>query len=77
MEIQKYQIAYSGNFTMAIPGLQRYILNQIEYWDKENYDDDKLYNLSLEREPRAQMNILNVAQTKSRKKSVSQTLGFK
>ncbi|OLY83345.1 Ras guanine nucleotide exchange factor I [Smittium mucronatum] len=76
MQIQKYQIAYSGNFTMAIPGLQEYILNQIEYWDKENYDDDKLYNLSLEREPRAQMNILNVNQNKSRKKSVGQSFGF-
>ncbi|PVU97263.1 hypothetical protein BB561_000682 [Smittium simulii] len=57
-QIQKYQIPYSGNFTMAIPGLQKYILNQIEYWDKENYDDDKLYILSLQREPRARMNIV-------------------
>ncbi|PVU91076.1 hypothetical protein BB559_004289 [Furculomyces boomerangus] len=72
-QIQKYQIAYSGNFTMAIPGLQKYILNQIEYWGKENYDDDKLYNLSLEREPRAQMNILT---TEQRKRSVSHQLGF-
>ncbi|PVV01185.1 hypothetical protein BB560_004407 [Smittium megazygosporum] len=57
IQIQKYQIPYSGNFTMAIPGLQKYILYQIEYWDKENYDDDKLYNLSLLREPRALMTI--------------------
>ncbi|OMH78546.1 Cell division control protein 25 [Zancudomyces culisetae] len=52
-EIQKYQIPYSGNFTMAIPGLQKYILRQISYWDKENYDDNKLYDLSLKVEPRA------------------------
>ncbi|KAJ2778830.1 Ras guanine nucleotide exchange factor bud5 [Coemansia interrupta] len=54
-EIQKFQIEYSGNFTMAIPGLQQYL---IEEWSKyETYDDDRIYEISLQREPRAELPI--------------------
>ncbi|KAJ1941404.1 hypothetical protein GGF37_003568 [Kickxella alabastrina] len=56
-ELQKFQIEYSGNFTMAIPGLQQYL---IEEWDKcEGYDDDRIYDLSLQREPRAVGGCIN------------------
>ncbi|KAJ2890319.1 hypothetical protein GGI21_006212 [Coemansia aciculifera] len=53
MEIQKFQVEYSGNFTIAIPGLQQYLIEQWEKCEAEGYDDDKIYNLSLKREPRA------------------------
>ncbi|KAJ1845286.1 hypothetical protein LPJ73_004903 [Coemansia sp. RSA 2703] len=54
-EIQKFQIEYSGNFTMAIPGLQQYL---IEEWGKyEAYDDDSIYEISLQREPRAELPV--------------------
>ncbi|KAJ1722519.1 hypothetical protein LPJ53_003078 [Coemansia erecta] len=54
-EIQKFQIEYSGNFTMAIPGLQQYL---IEEWSKyETYDDDRIYEISLQREPRAELPV--------------------
>ncbi|KAJ2746716.1 Ras guanine nucleotide exchange factor bud5 [Coemansia sp. BCRC 34301] len=53
MEIQKFQIEYSGNFTIAIPGLQQYLIEQWEKCEAEGYDDDKIYDLSLKREPRA------------------------
>ncbi|KAJ2081034.1 Ras guanine nucleotide exchange factor bud5 [Coemansia sp. RSA 988] len=52
-EMQKFQIEYSGNFTMAIPGLQKYLIEQWERCDMEGYDDDKIYNMSLRCEPRA------------------------
>ncbi|KAJ2104364.1 Ras guanine nucleotide exchange factor bud5 [Coemansia sp. S100] len=53
MEIQKFQVEYSGNFTIAIPGLQQYLIEQWEKCEAEGYDDDKIYALSLKREPRA------------------------
>ncbi|KAJ2484356.1 hypothetical protein EV174_002493 [Coemansia sp. RSA 2320] len=53
MEIQKFQVEYSGNFTIAIPGLQQYLIEQWEKCEAEGYDDDKIYELSLKREPRA------------------------
>ncbi|KAJ2701376.1 Ras guanine nucleotide exchange factor bud5 [Coemansia sp. IMI 209128] len=53
MEIQKFQVEYSGNFTIAIPGLQQYLIEQWEKCEAEGYDDDKIYDLSLMREPRA------------------------
>ncbi|KAJ2499203.1 Ras guanine nucleotide exchange factor bud5 [Coemansia sp. RSA 1972] len=52
-EMQKFQVEYSGNFTMAIPGLQKYLIEQWEKCEAEGYDDDKIYALSLKREPRA------------------------
>ncbi|KAJ1883224.1 Ras guanine nucleotide exchange factor bud5 [Coemansia sp. RSA 486] len=56
-EIQKFQVEYSGNFTMAIPGLQQYLIEQWRLY--EGCDDDKVYELSLEREPRASMPTQN------------------
>ncbi|KAJ2122622.1 Ras guanine nucleotide exchange factor bud5 [Coemansia sp. RSA 720] len=52
-EMQKFQVEYSGNFTMAIPGLQKYLIEQWEKCEAQGYDDDKIYALSLRREPRA------------------------
>ncbi|KAJ2406124.1 Ras guanine nucleotide exchange factor bud5 [Coemansia sp. RSA 2526] len=52
-EMQKFQVEYSGNFTMAIPGLQKYLIEQWEKCEAEGYDDDKIYALSLKCEPRA------------------------
>ncbi|KAJ2809058.1 hypothetical protein H4R20_000422 [Coemansia guatemalensis] len=52
-EMQKFQIEYSGNFTMAIPGLQQFLIEQWERCDTEGYDDDKIYSMSLRCEPRA------------------------
>lgn len=52
-EIEKFQVEYSGNFAMAIPGLQQYLIEQWEKCHSEGYDDDKIYELSLQREPRA------------------------
>ncbi|KAI8323596.1 ras GEF [Martensiomyces pterosporus] len=52
LEIQKFQIEYSGNFTIAIPGLQQYLIEQWDKCEAEGYDDDKIYSMSLEREPR-------------------------
>ncbi|KAI9500020.1 ras guanine nucleotide exchange factor domain-containing protein [Coemansia spiralis] len=52
-EIQKFQVEYSGNFTMAIPGLQRYLIEQWDRCEAEGYDDDKIYSMSLQCEPRA------------------------
>ncbi|KAJ1932803.1 hypothetical protein FBU59_006244 [Linderina macrospora] len=51
-EIEKFQIEYSGNFTLAIPGLQQYLIEQWDKCEREGYDDDKIYEMSLEREPR-------------------------
>ncbi|PIA16795.1 ras GEF, partial [Coemansia reversa NRRL 1564] len=51
-EMQKFQVEYSGNFTMAIPGLQQYLIEQWEICDAEGYDDDKIYSMSLQCEPR-------------------------
>ncbi|KAJ2852018.1 Ras guanine nucleotide exchange factor bud5 [Coemansia brasiliensis] len=52
-EMQKFQVEYSGNFTMAIPGLQQYLIEQWEKCEQEGYDDDKIYSMSLKCEPRA------------------------
>ncbi|KAJ2448358.1 hypothetical protein EV183_005481 [Coemansia sp. RSA 2336] len=52
-EMQKFQVEYSGNFTMAIPGLQQYLIEQWEECEQEGYDDDKIYSMSLKCEPRA------------------------
>ncbi|KAJ2557121.1 Ras guanine nucleotide exchange factor bud5, partial [Coemansia sp. RSA 1933] len=52
-EFQKFQVEYSGNFTMAIPGLQQYLIEQWDRCEAEGYDDDKIYSLSLQCEPRA------------------------
>ncbi|KAJ1666669.1 Ras guanine nucleotide exchange factor bud5 [Coemansia sp. RSA 1813] len=52
-EIRKFQVEYSGNFTMAIPGLQQYLIEQWDRCEAEGYDDEKIYNMSLQREPRA------------------------
>ncbi|ORX66148.1 ras GEF [Linderina pennispora] len=51
-EIAKFQVEYSGNFTLAIPGLQKYLIEQWAKCEREGYDDDKIYEMSLEREPR-------------------------
>ncbi|KAJ1648706.1 hypothetical protein LPJ64_000025 [Coemansia asiatica] len=56
-EIQKFQVEYSGNFTMAIPGLQQYLIEQWRLY--ESYDDDRIYDLSLQREPRASLPTQN------------------
>ncbi|KAJ1822634.1 Ras guanine nucleotide exchange factor bud5 [Coemansia sp. RSA 2598] len=56
-EIQKFQIEYSGNFTMAIPGLQQYLIEQWRQY--KDYDDDRIYELSLQREPRASISTQN------------------
>ncbi|KAJ2827784.1 Ras guanine nucleotide exchange factor bud5 [Coemansia erecta] len=53
-EMQKFQVEYSGNFTMAIPGLQQYLIELWAECENAGYDDDKIYALSLSREPRAQ-----------------------
>ncbi|KAJ1946506.1 hypothetical protein EC988_005539, partial [Linderina pennispora] len=50
-EIAKFQVEYSGNFTLAIPGLQQYLIEQWDKCEREGYDDDKIYEMSLEREP--------------------------
>ncbi|KAJ1801731.1 hypothetical protein LPJ59_000022 [Coemansia sp. RSA 2399] len=62
-EFQKFQVEYSGNFTMAIPGLQQYLIEQWDRCEAEGYDDDKIYNMSLQCEPRARcsMSSSNVA----------------
>ncbi|KAJ1721204.1 hypothetical protein LPJ61_006069 [Coemansia biformis] len=52
-EVQKFQVEYSGNFAMAIPGLQQYLIEQWSMLEEEGYDDDKIYSLSLNWEPRA------------------------
>ncbi|KAJ2401063.1 Ras guanine nucleotide exchange factor bud5 [Coemansia sp. RSA 2559] len=52
-EFQKFQVEYSGNFTMAIPGLQQYLIEQWDRCEAEGYDDEKIYNMSLQCEPRA------------------------
>ncbi|KAJ2633937.1 hypothetical protein H4R22_000025 [Coemansia sp. RSA 1290] len=52
-EMQKFQVEYSGNFTMAIPGLQQYLIEQWEECEQGGYNDDKIYSMSLKCEPRA------------------------
>ncbi|KAJ2805149.1 hypothetical protein H4R21_001368, partial [Coemansia helicoidea] len=52
-EMQKFQVEYSGNFAMAIPGLQQYLIEQWSLYESEGYNDDKIYNMSLNWEPRA------------------------
>ncbi|KAJ2157950.1 Ras guanine nucleotide exchange factor bud5 [Coemansia sp. RSA 552] len=53
MEVQKFQVEYSGNFAMAIPGLQQYLIEQWEGLDALGYGDESIYNMSLRCEPRA------------------------
>ncbi|KAJ2713481.1 Ras guanine nucleotide exchange factor bud5 [Coemansia spiralis] len=52
-EVQKFQVEYSGNFAMAIPGLQQYLIEQWTLYEAEGYDDDKIYSMSVNSEPRA------------------------
>ncbi|KAJ2746498.1 hypothetical protein H4S06_005225, partial [Coemansia sp. BCRC 34490] len=58
-EIQKFQVEYSGNFTMAIPGLQQFLIEQWDRCEAEGYDDERIYNMSLQCEPRAPCHTLN------------------
>ncbi|KAJ2658973.1 hypothetical protein IWW48_003771 [Coemansia sp. RSA 1200] len=58
-EIQKFQVEYSGNFTMVIPGLQQFLIEQWDQCEAEGYDDERIYSMSLQCEPRAQCHPLN------------------